>query len=414
MQGYPHPPFFGTPSQTWTRAYAVDDGTIGRLAEALAITRAHALGIRAALHAFAARHAPDGDIAPFAATFIASVLDWPEDPHLVIPTLKTVGILTTDSRIAGWEDTFGLVNRRPVPVAYRTASAAPDGIHRRAPRREWLVGEDHDDRRRRLNAERQRRWRSRHTVTRNALAVTPNGVGVTPKKSAVYMVPARPCDETKIDKHTQPTALRATTETPTTVTTSAPDVTVPEPVAILATIWSGPVTSRIARLVVDRVRDLPRWQRTVDVWHAAGWHVGPGAIRAMLDRYDRDVDGQRQKDAPSRRRPDRPAAQDAPPKATPGSLPVTFVPPQRPPMTDEEFARSRAAFQQAREEFRAKIGAPPSPSRPVGPTTAPTVPARPVPSSFDLVSMPLADRPAALERMLAEVAEAHRMSTAGT
>ena len=331
----------------------------------------------------------DGNIRRYGPAVLATATAWPLAPELLATTLEAAGI-TVDGRLKHWHDLVGNPSR--------------------------------EDRRRLVDRDRQRRHRAKPAEPVTRATVTSRDTGVTPTVTPArpYKEPARARlpEEKEKETHTGPDALRATPETPATITTSTNAITTPQAVAILETIWPGPIPARVTRLVVDRVHDAARWKRPLDPWAAAGWHIGPGAIRAILDRYDRDVDARRAEHAPSAGRPGRLPRQDAPaPPArhSPGTPPPDFVPSQRPPMTDDEYARSRQAFETAFQRFRATTPSPStaSPAR-TKPTLAQPTPDRPVPPFGDLATIPIVDRAEVFRRMLEAVGNARRASTGET
>ena len=212
-----------------------------------------------------------------------------------------------------------------------------------------------DERRRMQTRDRVRRFRDRQRLAQSEPTASPDSVTsrypVTQSAAAYIEVRARVCAGTGTGTHT-PTALRAKTEPRPEVSEqpTAPDA-LPEAVSILADVWTGPVPASVARRITHEVRDIERWRRTVATWQSAGWHVGAGAIGAMLHRYRQDADGKRSKLALSAPRPGmRPklALSDAPAQVvaatfSPGTPPPTIVPPLPKPATPE----SRAAFARA-------------------------------------------------------------------
>ena len=242
MSAYPTAPYFGTRSASpfgtsttrprspigrWVKAPVDLDTDPATLALAtplvarygpLAITIA--VGVRMRLVTFMARDIAndDGDVRRYAPAVLATATAWPVDPDVLVGTLEAAGI-TVGGRLKHWHDIVGNPTR--------------------------------EDRRRLVDRDRQRRHRAKtpETVTRDS--VTKRDIGVTGTVTAAETYKerprARPPEEKEKETHTQRDALRATTETPNAVSESDPDVTVPAPVAILASIWSGTVPSNIAR-----------------------------------------------------------------------------------------------------------------------------------------------------------------------
>ena len=283
-----------------------------------------ARGVRAALiETLVLDHGnDDGSVTRYTSSALALAIGWPEAAGHVRAVLEATGI-TKDGRVPHWHAISG--TRSP------------------------------DERRRMQTRDRVRRFRDRQRLAQSEPTASPDSVTsrypVTQSAAAYIEVRARACAGTGTGTHTE-TALRAKTKPRADVSEqpTAPDA-LPEAVAILATIWSGPVPASVARRITHEVHDVERWRRTVATWQSAGWHVGTGAIGAMLHRYRQDADGKRAKLALSGRPPgvraDKPALSAGPAQVaathSPGTPPPTAVPPLPKPATPE----SRAAFARA-------------------------------------------------------------------
>ena len=283
-----------------------------------------ARGVRAALiETLVLDHGnDDGAVTRYTSQALALAIGWPEAAGHVRAVLEATGI-TKDGRVPHWHAISG--TRSP------------------------------DERRRMQTRDRVRRFRERQRLAQSDPTASPDSVTprypVTQSAAAYIEVRARACAGTGTGTHT-PTALRAKTEPRPEVSEqpTAPDA-LPEAVSILASIWSGPIPPGVARRVTHEVRDVERWRRTVATWQSAGWHVGSGAVGAMIHRYRQDADGKRAQVALPAPRPgvrhkvDALQAVPAPVVAThsPGTPPPTAVPPLPKPATPE----SRAAFARA-------------------------------------------------------------------
>ncbi|MBU6289366.1 MAG: hypothetical protein KGS10_14505 [Chloroflexi bacterium] len=308
-----------SPIGRWTKTSVDVDVDPGTLALAAHLTQRYgglavtiATGIRTRLVAFMSRDRDndDGNVRRYDPQVLETLTAWPGKPGTLLAVLESAGI-TNDGRIRHWHDLVG----NPSPT----------------------------DRRRMVDRDRQRRHRARTAKSVTPDTVTKRDSSVTGTVTAAPTYKERPparAQGVEVDTHTQ-TALRATTK---------PASEHPA-VAILVGVWPGAVPASVARRITHEVRDIERWRRTVATWQSAGWHVGAGAIGAMLDRYRQDADGKRAKLALSGRTPgvraDKPAlpAAAAPVVAThsPGTPPPTAVPPLPKPATPE----SRAAFARA-------------------------------------------------------------------
>ena len=319
-----------SPIGRWFKTPVDVDTDPGTLALAARLTKRYgglavtiATGIRTRLVAFMARDRDndDGNVRRYDAQVLETLVAWPGKPGTLLAVLEAAGI-TKDGRIRHWHELVG----NPSPA----------------------------DRRRMTDRDRQRRHRARTAESVTPDTVTNRDSGVTSTVTAAATYKERPharAQGVEVKTHTQRDALRATETDPTVSDEPAASATLPESVAILASIWSGPVPASVARRITHEVHDIERWRRTIATWQSAGWHVGTGAIGAMLHRYKQDADGKRAKGAPSGPRPGVRAKVDAlsagPAQVSvthsPGTPPPTIVPPLPKPATPE----SRAAFARA-------------------------------------------------------------------
>ena len=360
-----------SPIGRWFKTPVDVDADPGTLALAARLTKRYgglavtiATGIRTRLVGFMARDRDndDGNVRRYDAQVLETLTAWPGKPGTLLAVLESAGI-TKDGRIRHWHDLVG----NPSPA----------------------------DRRRMTDRDRQRRHRARaagstpESVTHDTVTKRDSGVTSTVTAAATYKErPHARAQGVEVKTHTQRDALRATETGPTVSDEPTASATPPEAVAILADIWSGPVPASVARRIVASVHDVERWRRTIATWQSAGWHVGAGAIGAMLHRYRQDADGKRAKLALSAPRPgvraDKLALPAVPAQVTPthspGTPPPTTVPPLPKPATPESraafaraFADSPFALSQGRRTSRSECD------------PRPTTPTRPVP---DLRSLP--------------------------
>ena len=336
----------------------VDPGTLALAAHltkrygGLAVTIA--TGIRTRLVAFMARDRDndDGNVRRYDPEVLETLTAWPGKPGTLLAVLESAGI-TKDGRVRHWHDLVG----NPSPA----------------------------DRRRMVDRDRQRRHRARtaESVTRDTVTKRDSSVTGTVTAAPTYKEHVRAgAQGVEVKTHT-PSALRAKTEPRPKVSDdpTAPDA-LPEAVSILADIWPGAVPASVARRITHEVRDIERWQRTIATWQSAGWHVGTGAIGAMLHRYRQDVDGKRAQVALPAPRPGVHATRihalpavpaQVTPTHSPGTPPPTIVPPLPKPATPESraafaraFADSPFTLSQSRRTSRSECDPrPATPTRPV-------------------------------------------------
>ena len=335
----------------------VDPGTLALAAHltkrygGLAVTIA--TGIRTRLVAFMARDRDndDGNVRRYDPEVLETLTAWPGKPGTLLAVLESAGI-TKDGRVRHWHDLVG----NPSPA----------------------------DRRRMVDRDRQRRHRARtaESVTRDTVTKRDSSVTGTVTAAPTYKEHVRAgAQGVEVKTHT-PSALRAKTEPRPKVSDdpTAPDA-LPEAVSILADIWPGAVPASVARRITHEVRDIERWQRTIATWQSAGWHVGTGAIGAMLHRYRQDVDGKRAQVALPAPRPGVHATRihalpavpaQVTPTHSPGTPPPTIVPPLPKPATPESraafaraFADSPFASSQGRRASRSQCDPRPPTTRPV-------------------------------------------------
>ena len=364
----------------------VDPGTLALAARltkrygGLAVTIA--TGIRTRLVAFMARDRDndDGNIRRYDAQVLETLIAWPGKPGTLPAVLESAGI-TIDGRIRHWHDLVG----NPSPA----------------------------DRRRMTDRDRQRRHRARtagstaESVTRDT--VTNRDIGVTSTVTAAptykERVHAR-AQGVEVKTHTQRDALRATETGPTVSDEPTAPATLPEAVGILASIWPGAVPASVARRIVASVHDVERWRRTVATWQSAGWHVGAGALGAMLHRYRQDADGKHAKRAPSDHRPGvhvvkSDVASEPAPRHSPGTPPPTIVPPlPTVPPTPDQVRASRQAFAAAFAGSPFALSQLARRSRSERDPQPPTRATRPVP---DLLALPPDQRAAAALAILSRI-----------
>ena len=361
----------------------VDHGTLA-LARHLAAVgidapTTRALGIRVRLVALMIRDRAndDGAVTRYTAPDLAFVIEWPDAAGNVHDVLETTGI-TKDGRMPHWHAISG--------------TCSPD------------------ERRRMQTRDRVRRFRERQRLTQSEPTASPDSVTprypVTHAAAPLYKDRAHACAGTGTGTHTRRDALRATETGPTVSDDPTESATLPEAVAILANIWPGAVPASVARRIVASVHDVERWRRTVATWQSAGWHVGAGALGAMLHRYRQDADGKHAKRAPSDHRPGvhvvkSDVASEPAPRHSPGTPPPTIVPPlPTVPPTPDQVRASRQAFAAAFAGSPFALSQLARRSRSERDPQPPTRATRPVP---DLLALPPDQRAAAALAILSRI-----------
>ncbi len=320
----------------------------------LAITIA--TGVRTRLVAFMARDIAndDGSVLRYTPDVLAYACGWPEDGGSFADALESAGI-TVDGRYRHWHVVVG--NFSPQD---QQRMQTRDRVRRHRERaKAGTIGADDS-------------VTQRYTVT-----------SATDNLATAYKERARTVARKGLERHTHRVSQSERHDTP-------PPAPVTPAVEILSRIWQQPVPAAVAQRITEAVADIERWERTCTAWEASGWHLGPRAVSAMLDRYRQNADAPRQRQAKGFPRPVR------------ANVVTTPTRPTEPIVTEPE----RTIIPADREGFRRAFAGTPFARRIATATPPTTTVARAVPN---LATMSRPDRDVAMAAMLARIG--HRRET---
>ena len=296
----------------------------------------------------------DGSVLRYTPDVLAFATGWPDAGGSLTDALEEAGI-TVDGRYRHWHVVAG--------------DASPEQ-HRR------LIDRDRQRRHRAKQATETAGNVAQGTVTKRDMGVTR-----TVTVAVAYKERARTVAREEVEIHTHSSSQSESAEMP-----QPPPATVSPAVAILSRIWTNPVPAAVAQRITRAVADIERWERTCTAWEASGWHLGPRAVSAMLDRYRQNADAPRQRQAKGFPRPVR------------ANVVTTPTRPTEPIVTEPE----RTIIPADREGFRRAFAGTPFARRIATATPPTTTVARAVPN---LATMSRTDRARVLTEMMSSIGQ---------
>ena len=348
-----------SPIGRWIKTPVDIDTDAATVALACRLTRRYgnlaitiAVAVRTRLVAFMARDMgnDDGNVMRYTPDVLAFACGWPEDAGSLTDALESAGI-TVDGRYRHWHVVVG--NFSPQD---QQRMQTRDRVRRhRARAKAGTIGADDS-------------VTQRYTVTI-----------ATDNLATAYKERARTVARKGLERHTHRVSQSERHDTP-------PTPTVSPAVAALSRIWKDKVPAAVAQRITEAVANIERWERTCAAWEASGWHLGPRAVTAMLDRYRQDADAPKQRQAKGFPRPVR------------ANVVTTPTRQAEPIVTEPE----RTIIPSDREGFRRAFEGTPFAGRIATATPPTTTVARAVP---DLATMSRPDRAVAMAAMIARIGQ---------